>query len=147
MACNRTLSQPRKPWYFSLIDRSGRPRYDVSPIVASPQAFHSLLDDISTFFHEAKPPVSYDKIIGLDALGFILGAGLAVKMEKPFIPLRKGGKLPFEEDRLQVIDFKDYDGETKRFELLKGLIRQGTGFLSSLDILPLSWPSSQDTAC
>ena len=125
MPSHRTFTQPRKPWYFDLIDRTARPRYDVSPLFATPDAMHSLLNDVSAHFENAKPEVTYDKIAGLDALGFVLGGALATKLHKPFIPVRKGGKLPFTQDLLEQIEFKDYDEKTKQFELLRGWLKEG----------------------
>ena len=37
-----------------------------------------------------------DKVIGIEARGFIVGAPLAYKLSKGFIPIRKPGKLPCE---------------------------------------------------
>ena len=35
-----------------------------------------------------------DIIVGLDSRGFLLGPLISVKLGKPFIPIRKKGKLP-----------------------------------------------------
>ena len=40
--------------------------------------------------------INLDKIIGLEARGFILGGGIAHQLGKGFIPIRKQGKLPGE---------------------------------------------------
>mgnify|MGYP001021902226 FL=1 len=37
--------------------------------------------------------VEFDKIVGLEARGFLFGVPLAYKMKKPFVPIRKAGKL------------------------------------------------------
>ena len=37
-----------------------------------------------------------DVIVGLDARGFIFGAMVAQKLQTPFLPVRKAGKLPGE---------------------------------------------------
>ena len=35
-----------------------------------------------------------DVIVGLESRGFLLGAPLALALNKPFVPIRKRGKLP-----------------------------------------------------
>ncbi|MDD2799503.1 MAG: adenine phosphoribosyltransferase [Bacteroidales bacterium] len=37
-----------------------------------------------------------DKVVGIDARGFVFGAVLAYKMRVGFVPVRKKGKLPFQ---------------------------------------------------
>lgn len=39
-------------------------------------------------------PLKVDAIVGLDARGFLVGPLIAVELGKPFIPIRKKGKLP-----------------------------------------------------
>lgn len=41
-----------------------------------------------------------DVIVGLDSRGFLLGPLISVELEKPFIPIRKKGKLPGMVNRL-----------------------------------------------
>ncbi len=99
------------PEYLKLIDTetSGN-RCDVTPLFADHAAFAALVDDIT----EAIPLSTYDFVAGIDALGFILGAAVAMRAEKGFIPIRKGGKLPVER---QSISFVDYSGIEKSLEL------------------------------
>jgi adenine phosphoribosyltransferase len=61
-------------------------------------------------------------VAGIDALGFILGTAIAAKLNKGFIPIRKGGKLPCD---VQSINFVDYSGLQKSLELRKGLLNSG----------------------
>ena len=57
---------------------------------------------------------------------FILGAAIAVRLEKGFVPIRKGGKLPVPTDRAE---FVDYTEQKKSLELRIGAIRAGTRVL------------------
>lgn len=105
--------------YLRLIDtQTPGPRCDVTPLFAEPRAFAQLVDDLAAPF--AAAPIDY--VAGIDALGFILGAALARRLDKGFIPIRKGGKLP-----VAVISaaFVDYSGQEKVLELRQDLLRPG----------------------
>jgi len=99
------------PDYLRLIDVNATgPRYDVTPLFADHQAFSSLITDLIEPFVDVK----FDHVVGIDALGFVLGAAIALRTGTGFIPVRKGGKLPVETDS---VTFVDYTGETKSLEL------------------------------
>jgi adenine phosphoribosyltransferase len=105
--------------YLELIDtHTPGNRKDVTPLFADPAAFAELIDDLGEPFIAEK----IDYVAGIDALGFILGATLALKLGKGFIPLRKGGKLP-----VDVIsrEFCDYSSQVKTLELRQGMINLG----------------------
>ena len=97
--------------YLDLIDTStlGR-RYDVTPLFGNYQAFSVLLDDLLELCRD----IEYDTVAAIDALGFILGTAIAVRSEKPLVPIRKGGKLPVEVHRASFID---YTGKEKSLEV------------------------------
>ena len=69
--------------------------------------------------------IQFDKIVALDALGFILGGAIALKVKKPLILARKMGKLPSNQDSLVKVDFSDYSKSTKSFEMYKDSIKSG----------------------
>ncbi|MDA7644680.1 purine phosphoribosyltransferase family protein, partial [Verrucomicrobiales bacterium] len=64
---------------------------DITPVLADPEVFSIALDAME----EKVTGQKIDKIIGIDARGFIFGAALADRMKAGFIPLRKKGKLPY----------------------------------------------------
>jgi len=109
--------------YLRLVDTHtpGR-RYDVTPLFADNAAFSELVADLAAPF----TPAEIDLIIGIDAFGFILGAAMAVRLGKGFIPIRKGGKLPVQTDH---VEFIDYSGQPKTLELRAGALRTGTRVL------------------
>jgi adenine phosphoribosyltransferase len=109
--------------YLRLVDThtQGR-RYDVTPLFADPQAFAALVEDLIHPFAE----IESDCVAGIDALGFILGAAIAVRLDKGFVPIRKGGKLPVQTDTAK---FVDYTAQKKSLELRIGAIRSGTRVL------------------
>lgn len=126
LTSDRTLHQPRRSWYSSLIDQTGRPRYDVNPVWRSHSALRDLSSDIQ--FHFSSVPFS--KIVAFDALGFILGGYLAAKFDCGFVPLRKGGKLPLSDDRVERVTFTDYDERETTWELGKDYLEKGS-FITS----------------
>ncbi len=58
--------------------------------------------------------IEYDTVAAIDALGFILGAAIAVRSKRPLVPIRKGGKLPVE---VHKASFVDYTGREKSLEI------------------------------
>ena len=65
--------------------------YDITTLLANEAAFQSLIDDMA----KSLDGIDFDKILGIEARGFIFASALAVKLHKPFIPVRKKGKLPY----------------------------------------------------
>jgi adenine phosphoribosyltransferase len=112
--------------YLRLIDRSKLhyKRSDVTPIFAEPAAFRALVDDLIAPWADAQPSV--ERVVGTDALGFILGTALALKLGVGFVPVRKGGKLPVKNER---VAYRDYSGTEKIFELRADPWRRGTRVL------------------
>lgn len=106
--------------YLQRIDTHTPPgsRYDVTPLFSDYHAFSALLDDLL----ELVSGVSFDVVVGIDALGFILGAGLALRAGVGFVPIRKGGKLPGDADAVECVD---YTGQRKTLELRRDAIAAG----------------------
>lgn len=70
---------------------------DITPLLADGAAFNACLDLMA----EKHPASSFDVIVGMEARGFIFGAGLAAKLGKGFIPVRKPGKLPWQTHQVE----------------------------------------------
>jgi adenine phosphoribosyltransferase len=109
--------------YLDLIDdTTGGRRCDVTPIFADPAAFRALVRDLAARFDGA----SFDLVVGIDALGFILGTALALHFGLGFIPVRKAGKLPGKAHQAQ---FVDYSGRLKGLELRHAAVAPGARVL------------------
>ncbi|MDR2191542.1 MAG: adenine phosphoribosyltransferase [Endomicrobium sp.] len=65
---------------------------DITPVLKN----MALIGEIMDFFTDKTRGFKIDKIVGIESRGFIFGMPLAVKMNVPFIPIRKKGKLPAE---------------------------------------------------
>lgn len=64
---------------------------DITTLLKDREAFKKSVDEMA-----AKIDEDVDKIIGIEARGFIFGAALAYKLNKGFVPVRKPGKLPWD---------------------------------------------------
>ena len=64
---------------------------DITPLLADPVAFRHSIDALGLAF-DGQP---IDAIAAAEARGFLFAAPLALRLQKPLIPLRKPGKLPF----------------------------------------------------
>ncbi len=64
---------------------------DITPLLRDKDTFNMCIDAIAEQYNEKE----IDYIAGIEARGFIIGAALAHKLGKGFIPIRKEGKLPF----------------------------------------------------
>lgn len=69
---------------------------DITPLLASPRAFHIVLDSMAERFIGEH----IDAIVGIEARGFIFGGALAARLNASFVPARKVGKLPYDRDRV-----------------------------------------------
>jgi adenine phosphoribosyltransferase len=65
---------------------------DITTLLANPKGFQQVIDDFSVRYKDQK----IDKVVGVEARGFIIGAALAYKLGVGFVPIRKAGKLPSE---------------------------------------------------
>ena len=63
---------------------------DISPLLANSAVFAAACDAMVSEMDLNL----VDHFVGVESRGFILGAALAQKFQKGFVPLRKAGKLP-----------------------------------------------------
>ena len=88
----------------------------MTPLFADPIAFAQLITDLSEPFTAA----AIDYVAGIDALGFVLGVAIALRLNRGFISIRKRGKLPV---AVRSAEFVDYTGEKKALEIRKGILK------------------------
>jgi adenine phosphoribosyltransferase len=63
---------------------------DITPILKDPALCKAIVDA----FAEKLAGIEIDVIAGVESRGFLFGLMLAAKLDVPFVPVRKAGKLP-----------------------------------------------------
>jgi adenine phosphoribosyltransferase len=63
---------------------------DITPLLGDPQAFNMVINLLADRYISQH----IDRVVGVEARGFILGAALAYKLNTGLILVRKPGKLP-----------------------------------------------------
>ena len=89
--------QDRSGWLKELIrdipdfPRPGVSFKDITPLLADPKAFGATVESMT----EPYLGRGVDKVIGIEARGFIIAAPVALALGAGFVPVRKAGKLPW----------------------------------------------------
>lgn len=113
-------------WYLDLMAPNTKgPKFawlDPTSIYINGAAFNDLLDDLCAELDAD----SIDVVAGLDAMGFVLGAGIATRLRRGFLPIRKAGKLCVETDSAS---FENYSGRVQDMEMRLPAFAAGTRVL------------------
>lgn len=137
----------------------GVPRfYDISGMLSDPVAFQLCID----VFVRRYKDLNVDCIAGLDARGFVLGPPIALALKKPFVMVRKVGKLPNALTGAEY--FKEYEGAQvgggdqlciskkavqsgNRVLVIDDLVATGGTLIASCDILKQAGAVIVECAC
>lgn len=100
---------------------------DVTSVISDADGLHLAVDTMQ----ELVADLDYDVVVGAESRGFIFGAPIAYNKRKPFVLIRKKGKLPCE-----TIS-EDYDLEygTATIEMHKDSIKPGQKVLIVDDLI------------
>jgi len=100
---------------------------DLTPLMGDADALAFAVNELSKQFRTDR----IDKIVGVEARGFIIGAALAYAMHVGFVPARKPGKLPYKSVR------KEYELEygVSILEMHEDAIKPGERVLIVDDLL------------
>lgn len=113
-------------WYLQIMSPNTKGEkfawLDPTSIYINAKAFQDLLDDLL----EDLKSVEFDVVAGLDAMGFVLGAGLATRRNVGFMPIRKAGKLCVDTDS---VEFGNYSGRIQNMEMRTPAFAAGTRVL------------------
>ncbi len=65
---------------------------DITTVLSDAEGLHLAIDEMKHLLDN----VEYDVVAGTESRGFIFGVPIAYSCNKPFVPIRKKGKLPCE---------------------------------------------------
>jgi len=65
---------------------------DIAPILSDPVLLRHSIDLLTATAGDVK----IDKVVGIDARGFIFASPVALNLDAGFVPVRKAGKLPWQ---------------------------------------------------
>jgi adenine phosphoribosyltransferase len=100
---------------------------DITPVLADPIAFSTIVDLIVVHFGRG----NVDKVVGIEARGFILAAPVAYHFGAGLVPVRKKGKLPAETlDEEYALEYG-----TSSLEIHKDAVKPGERVLVVDDVL------------
>jgi adenine phosphoribosyltransferase len=67
---------------------------DITPLLADHDGFSAVVGALADAGRDDTGVVVVDKVVGMEARGFILAAPVALALGAGFVPVRKAGKLP-----------------------------------------------------
>jgi len=93
---------------------------DITPLLGDRTAFAACVDALATAGREVVDgPI--DKVVGIEARGFILAAPVALALGTGFVPVRKAGKLPHQTHAVSYeLEYGDATLEVHRDAFLSG---------------------------
>ena len=100
---------------------------DITPLLADPVAMSTAIDVIVVQFGRG----AIDKVVGIEARGFIIAAPVAYHFNAGFVPLRKKGKLPYE----TIHESYELEYGTETLELHADALQEGERVLIVDDVL------------
>lgn len=99
---------------------------DLSTILLYPELCNEVVDDII-----AKMPSKPDAVVAIESRGFWFGPLIANRLQVPFIPIRKKGKLP---GNTVAVDY-DLEYGSATIEMHKGHLQPGWNVMIHDDLL------------
>jgi adenine phosphoribosyltransferase len=83
---------------------------DITPLLDDHAAFTAVVNALAEAGRDQDGSVVVDKVLGMEARGFILAAPVALALGVGFVPVRKPGKLPW---RTRAVSYQlEYGEET-----------------------------------
>lgn len=100
---------------------------DITPLLGDAHGFHRAVDGLVQLFDH----LDVDRVLGMEARGFIIAAPVAFNIGAGFVPVRKSGKLPW------AVVREEYSLEygTDKLEIHRDAIHPGERILIIDDVL------------
>ena len=111
---------------------------DITPVLSDPSLFRASID----LFLERCRGREVDKIVGIDARGFVFGSAVAYELGVGFVPIRKRGKLPY---RTEIAKYSLEYGEAE-VEMHTDAVTQGERVVLVDDLLATGGTSAAAAA-
>jgi adenine phosphoribosyltransferase len=100
---------------------------DITTLLKNAELLHIAVDYMYDYFHTQR----VDLVAGIESRGFILGAALAYKFQRGFIPIRKPGKLP----AAKIVEEYQLEYGSDRVEIHQDAVIPGARILLVDDLL------------
>jgi adenine phosphoribosyltransferase len=100
---------------------------DITPLLADEAAFSTVIDIIVVHFGRG----NIDKVVGIEARGFIIASPVAYHFSAGFVPVRKAGKLPWDSES----ETYELEYGTETLEIHKDAFAPGERVLIVDDVL------------
>jgi adenine phosphoribosyltransferase len=104
---------------------------DISPLLADHDGLTTVVQALAAAGRDEEGRTTIDKVVGIEARGFILAAPVALTLGAGFVPVRKEGKLPGPVHRVEyALEYAD-----AVLELHRDAVRPGERVLVVDDVL------------
>ena len=100
---------------------------DISTVMLNPELSNEVLDNLEEKYKDS----NIDAIAGIESRGFLFGYALAMRLNVPFVLIRKKGKLPYE--KISVSYALEYGEAT--IEMHTDALKSGMNVLVHDDLL------------
>jgi adenine phosphoribosyltransferase len=117
--------------------KSGVLFYDITTLLKDAQGLHTLIDELGANYE----PKGIDKVVGIEARGFIFAPAVAYALNAGFIPVRKPKKLPAPTERVEY----QLEYGTDALEIHRDAIAPGEHVLIVDDVLATGGTASAVT--
>jgi adenine phosphoribosyltransferase len=101
--------------------------YDITTLLKDAAGLHSLIDELGAGYSDQR----IDKVVGIEARGFIFAPAVAYALNAGFIPVRKPKKLPAAVERVEY----QLEYGTDALEIHRDAVDPGENVLIVDDVL------------